>query len=206
MKFLLVDFNNNKFDIGSKLYPVRYKKHVKVFTYNNTKKIQDSRAYKAIDSLQFNPGFCYTNADMLCKKLKENGVCNPEFYAGWYIVGDKSTHHAWVVIDGNLIDVNIRQSMYDILKTVDYKNPQWRQGAAMRIKAAEKRIKLSQDCICGKVFKGMCYAGTRDKPELAKTRFNILMKRFPKHPSYAHKGANPTGLSEFQKEWYKDGL
>lgn len=192
----------NNYDIGSSLYPVKDRKNVQVFYESNTTPFKHEGLEKWIDTHDFKAGFCYTNAELLRQAGQELNL-PIEFYAGWVFIADHvPVHHAWAVIDGNVIDTNFRKSTIEVLKTVDYQNPLWREGAAMRIKAREKRIPLSKDCIMGKVFENILFAGTKDTCELSKMRYNTMIDKFPNHPSYQHKPSQHD-MTPLQKELYK---
>jgi len=194
--------NNKNYDIGSKYYPVKNKSDIKFFTCQNTEKNENTELSDFVNSLNITPGFCYTNAELICKSVIGRKL-SIEFYAGWIFVGDKEPlHHAWVVCDGNVIDVNVRNSSVEVLKTIDYSNSNWRSIAVEKIKAAEKRFKLSDDCVMGKVFDFLVYVGTRDKIDLAKIRYNTLINNFPDHLSYRDRNSQHS-MTEFQKEIFR---
>jgi hypothetical protein len=199
---MIVNVLDKSYDMGSKLYPINSKNEIRYFKHDNTFDIVNEGLSRFIDSNTFNPGFCYTNAGILCSAGSAINI-KIEFFAGWVFIGENPpVHHSWAVLDGNVIDVGFRKSVAEVLHTVDYCNPQWREGAAMRIKAREKRIPLSKDCIMGKVFDYLLFVGTKDTPELAKRRYNIMIDRFPNHPSYV--GRNDThSMTALQKELYK---
>jgi len=199
---MYINVCNKDYNIGIKLYPVCSKNVVKIFHSDNTTDINNDKLNEFINNNnKFNLGFCYTNTGLLYDAGNVLNL-NIEYYAGWlFIKNHPPIHHAWAVLNGNVIDVSFRKSMFEILKTVDYSNPLWREGAAMRIKAKEKRILLSDDCVNGKVFDCLVFAGTKDTLELAKQRYNKLIERIPNHPSYAGRN-NAHGMTEFQKQYY----
>lgn len=191
------------YDIGNKLYPVKNRKNIRVFFHDNTIEIDNKGLCKWIDTHTFNPGFCYTNADLIVKGGEAVNL-DVQYYAGWVFIGDHvPIHHAWAVIGDSVIDVNFRKSVIELLKTVDYSNLNWREGTAMRIKAREKRISLSADCIMGKVFPGIIYVGSQDECNLARNRYNTMIDRFPDHPSYKNRN-DQHDMTELQREIYKN--
>lgn len=199
---MLIEVYDKKYEIGSSLYPVKDKKNIKIFTYENTDYIGNESISKFIDSQKFKSGFCYSNTDIIVKHFRELFI-PVIFYSGWVFVGEHvPLHHAWAVYQNNVVDVSFRMSTIKVLNEVDYTNPNWREGAAMRIKAREKRIPLSQDCIMGKVFPNIAFVGSIDQFQLAKNRYNQMLKKFPNHPSYQNKDLKH-GMTPFQREYNK---
>lgn len=194
---------NSKYQIGSKLFPVERKSKTKLFATENTEELNYPTLRKALNLEQYEEGRCYLNAEkvfMLGKLLK----IPIEYYAGWVFVGSGQPpmHHAWNVLEGNVIDTSMNILDYDVLKGVDPKNPDWRKEVAPLL-VENKKKPASQTAVFGQVWPWLLYVGCPSTGEHARKMFRDLRIDFPKHPSYSHRGFDMYGKSEIQKEMEK---
>jgi hypothetical protein len=197
-------FNNCKYQIGSKLFPVNQISKAQVFYKDNTEIIDNIILSEKIDKLcDFETGRCYTNTEQIVQVGKMLKL-NIEFYAGWIFLNNHPIHHGWAVLNGNVIDVGLCIKELEIMSQVNMLNEGWRKEIAPKlVKLKNMKIPAHEKYIFGKVPKSIVYVGCPDTRENAIKTFQQLIQRYPNHPSYQHKGQNAFGRSLLQKEMLK---
>lgn len=102
----------NSVVIPTSLYPL-HNNDFDIFTNKSCTEITDKKVLKIFDSVEYQVGRCYTMADELKEKLVKAGY-DAKIYTGWMFAGcaDTPMHHAWVVLDGNVLDI---QDHYSVL-------------------------------------------------------------------------------------------
>ena len=179
--------------IGSKLYPVTAKDKASGFANGVTEGFHHLGIAEMINksNWEFKSGYCYTNAEVLCKVFNEMGI-DAKYYSGWVFTGlSMPIHHAWVVVDGNVYDISIHMtSQYLMMEQAN-------QGLDLRSKEAVRAVKESmsktkpiQDhFVWGKVPDHMFYVGNEDTPESARKNYAKAINAsgdVSNHPSYNH--------------------
>lgn len=193
------------YKIGSDLFPVARKDAMRKFHKGNTRSLEYPELSAALESQEFKAGMCYTNANVVQVIAQKLGI-PVQFYAGWLLIGQEQMpiHHAWCVIDGNVIDTSMDVRDMIAFKKVDYTKPNWREQALELMKQeAQTHVPVNQRSIWGKVDDPLYYVGSPDSPQNARIIFNTLLDRYPKHPSY-HKLINEKGQSKLQEMMEKE--
>lgn len=189
---LYFTMENNKYKIPSKLYPLSRKTKISIFSDRNTENFLDMSAIcEELDNLYFNAGLCYTNTDKVCRTLT-NKVEYIQFYSGWVFAGaNPPKHHAWAVVQiGGQIGI-IDSYKYNLLQKIifDYgehiHQNDWKEKIAQKIVEYDKQMKNHEKIIIGKCPSHFLYVGTPDTLKNARRVYNLLVKKFDKHPSYA---------------------
>lgn len=178
----------------------------KVFTYENTKVLEDKDVIDIIDSCKWKVGHCYGCHDELYKRLKEKGI-DASYYVGWVFRGKTPIHHAWVVVNQEyLIDLsddewlfvtnlnsdesNTRKQILEQFKKSDLSEltiDEWREVRLSFVLKTQK-MKNSERCmplgyICSEQI---LYVGCESTADLGRLEYNRLMQKFPNHESYTN--------------------
>jgi hypothetical protein len=202
------ELNGEVQTIGSKLFPVSNNSAIKLFYSDNTEPFSHDEFSKIIDFNKFEVGHCYTNSEMIRQISVKVGL-SVEYYAGWFFMQQPTPiHHAWCIIDGkHLIDMGFSDRDVRFRKKV-MNDPLARERYAEYIAHRKATIRPSKDCIMGKIPEGVLYVGSLDEIESARSLFRDTIKKYPKHPSYIHRGMNPLGASPMQSmiKQIQDGL
>jgi len=186
--------------IGSKMFPVASKSKTKVFMDKNTIELEHTELADSLNQEVFSLGRCYKNADIVCAKARELGLY-AEYYSGWLFASSTlPIHHAWVVIEGNVVDTSISLSQMRALRSMNTTGENWRKKVAPKLQSMMKdKQQIKNDGVWGKIPEFLLYVGCPDTSSDAKSRFRHLLQKFPDHPSYAHK-SDPLAMSDLQKE------
>lgn len=201
----MLDDEKMKFK-STDLFPIANTDKCQFFTIELCMPYENQQFAKMLNENRkfFRSGWCYTTAENVVAMGKELGL-DIEFYSGWVRHGTW-LHHAWAVVDKiHLIDLTISKRETILLKTVNTEEPQWRERVApILIEYGENPLPVEMDCVFGQPLDSMFYFGSPDTPINARRIFNRLMKKIPRHPSYARKGkGNEVGASELQKLLWK---
>ena len=205
-KELFFKMDKSTYKIPSKMYPLSSKSGISIFLDENSKLIEDERVHKAVNLQKFKMGHCYSNTLSLIEYLSSLGV-EAKPFAGWIFLGNNyPVHHAWVVLDGNVIDGSVRKNEVDFLNDLAKQNLSQEELRAKYkdylIREMNSKVPNSERIVLGDIPKGIVYVGSEDKPEEAKNRFRKTMDMFPIHPSYTG-GMNGRGASKMQEEVIK---
>lgn len=102
--------------LGSIIMPTNYyplhNDDIHVFFDDNVTLITDEKVLSLIDTVKYEVGHCYHNAETICKILTENGY-DAKMYCGWMFPTASANqailpiHHAWVILnDTAVIDIS----------------------------------------------------------------------------------------------------
>ena len=207
---MLFTVQGQKHKFGSKLFPVASKNRIAIFNNENTVELDRNNPLiielaRQMDHFNYPMGYCYSNSYIIYKLAQDIGI-EAAYYSGWLMYPElMPIHHAWVVINGNsVIDVGINIEEFNAMQRADRSNSFWKEKVAREIADIRKKeYAPSTYCVFGKVNTWNILVGSPDEPENAKRIFRDLTKKYPNHPSYAHKGQNMLGASELQKMIYK---
>jgi hypothetical protein len=194
--------------IPSKLYPLNNKKTITLFSAFNTEEIENEPVVQEVfNSLDFPPGFCYSNTEKLYQALKEKGIDEIETYVGWVTAGFLPIHHCWLVYKGqHVLDGGIGKTEIKMKQIIQEKNIT--DMDALReiysnLVLEESRKPNSETKTFGQVLPHYLYVGTKCTPQEGRDIFNHLINSFPNHPSYLGEGQNPHGASKTQQMIYQ---
>lgn len=187
--------------IGGRMFPVKDRASLQLFDNENTSPIQLSEKFIAFfNMLDFKIGHAYSNTQSIYDLAKENKI-DIGYYSGWLFIGESlPIHHAWCVVNQvGIIDPSVTRSELDLMKKINYHNLNWRDKLAKDIvDLRRKRLRMSEDCVFGKVPEEVVYVGCEDDIENARKIFRDLIYAYPNHICYRSK-MNPIGESDIQK-------
>lgn len=192
-------------NIPSSMYPLSGE--MEIFSQYNTENLDDLRIEEIFNSVHYQIGKCYTNAENLYNALSENQVDGVECYEGWLLIGQNELpiHHAFVVIkkDGKnyVLDyaADMKADEADRLQAEYGKLPddELRKVMLKTMKEKEK-LPYSKKATFGKVDRMYLYVACECSPDRARENFQKLMKMYPDHPSYVGVDKR-TGASKMQE-------
>ena len=170
--------------------------HYEIFDYTNTHEIgtaeNEDEILNIFNSVKFEVGMCYFNADRLTQALCKAGY-DAQTYVGW-LFAPQITHHAWTVLrQGETISVlDLADNVCALIEldAADVNLPIQQQREAMA-KAMKILMKRSNSDRCYPVgipaplylYVGSPCTGTDGLNEYIK-----LMNQFPNHPAYPAQG------------------
>lgn len=195
----------SKYYLGTKMFPFNSRR-VKIFNNEVTNDISlPSDFYSLVDGMEWESGFCYSNAAKVQRVLHHLGILEAEFYAGWVsILGNLPLHHAWVVLGDSVIDMSIDMREMAFLKTVvPEEGVDWRAKVLPDLKKIRLSKRPSVSCVIGKLPEGYVYVGCRDTIDGARKKFNEIKKTIPNHPCYTHREFN-NGPSKLQEMLWEE--
>lgn len=192
-------------NIPSTMYPLSG--DVEVFSEYNTDSIDNAEIEKIFNSISYQVGRCYSNANNLYNALVENQVEGGTCYEGWLLIGHNELpiHHAFVVIkqDGKnyLLDyaADMKSDETDRLQAKYGKLPDNELRKVMlKIMKEKEKLPHSKRATFGKVDRMYLYVATKCNPDNARINFQKLMQMYPAHPSYVGVDKK-TGASKLQE-------
>lgn len=221
MTFVASD--NQKYAIGSKLFPVANKKKISFWCEANTQEIEKhvGLAY-AIDNVQghvFKTGKCFRNAKVMCELGQIVGL-DIKFYAGW-LFGNHPVpvFHAWNVLNDNIIidssihtttlnQQNRLRQMENESKLEGLSQDEVREIYIKIIEEEKKKSngKMSEEILYGKVPQNYIYFGAEDTHSASQERFRKAYESVKLHPAYHHRRDKKTGESIIQQRLKERGL
>lgn len=192
--------------IPSRQYPLSG--DPEVFYYKNTREITEDLALRVFDSVQFRPGFCFSSAEELVRKLRAAGY-DAQYYVGWMFLNqyEYPTHHAWAVLNGDiLLDATdftdlMREKAGELIGT----------DAEIRSAFNEKVLKTAAEMKNsarikhpGMVPPGLMYCGAPDTKAHGIEINNRLREMFPNHKAFNK--TNESGMTITQQRFYGGAL
>lgn len=176
---------------------------MEVFHCKNTRKIEDSRVFEIMDSVTYQTGFCYTNSKAITEGLRKAGY-DAKTYVGWLFCNSSEypIHHAWTVLDGNVIDLSdmfwvadANRDKFDAATTKE-------EGEILYIQFAKwlESHPNHKRGIPGWPYPSLLYVGCPCSAEQGKMIYNRLVDTCPGHPCHSKAGAdNMTNMQRKMK-------
>lgn len=195
--------------VPSVMYPLNGA--CEVFTYRNTKRVDDEAVLACFDSVRYKIGRCYDNAERLAQALKEAGF-DAVPYVGWAFVADGETpvHHCWVVLNGEAVldlgddytamlsDENAKY--FEVVQSIEEK-----RELIASFQLAARKVKNRQRCYpVGTPTPFLYYVGSPCDPEEGRRIYCRLMQSFPGHECERNCDAN--GMNATQRILAQRGL
>ena len=191
-------------------YPTNSNK-IRVFHEFNTSELFDQAIIDLFDSLTFDFGHCYSNADKLYNELKKAGY-NAKIYAGWLIRQlDTPVHHCWVVYDDRYV-LDPSNTLCSLYRYIEERCPdmnslteQEQREVFCNYIEESKHMKNSEKCGYIGAAVTHVYVGCEvSNTEQAKELYNDLMKKYPDHEIESNGDA--AGRNQTQLMLEKRGL
>lgn len=191
------------------MYPLNGK--CEVFTYRNTKRVEDEAILSCFDSVQYKIGRCYSNAERLVEALKNAGI-DAVPYVGWLFVanGETPIHHCWVVVNGNSIldlgdDYTVMLSGENAKHFENVQSIEEKRELIACFQLAARNVKNRQRCYpVGTPTPFLYYVGSPCGPDEGRGIYRRLLQAFPGHECERNCDAN--GLNATQKVFAQHGL
>ncbi|MFF2531405.1 hypothetical protein ACFVS2_21095 [Brevibacillus sp. NPDC058079] len=189
--------------IPSDLYPLRNKPTMKLFSYMNTKRIENEPwAEKAFNDNDYKMGYCYTNTEKMHKSFIEQGLTDVKTYVGWILIDGIPLHHAWLVYkDIHVLDPAI-SLIHEIIREKKYEDVhKMREDIVKYHREFQDKPNAFYQTF-GQVAPFVLYIGTVCTPDKGRAIYNEMIDQFPNHPSYRAEGMNQNGMSKVQEMFY----
>lgn len=190
--------------IPTAYYPLN--SNYEVFTYKNTKPMNDDGILKIFDSVKYQLGHCYTNTGELVRKLNESGY-DAKSYAGWLFTdaGDLPVHHCWCVIekDGEKSVLDLSDDFTAMLSGENGENfkdcdaNETRELIASFHEAAASVPNSLRCSPVGTPTPFLLYIGCECPAEDARKLYGNLMRQYPDHECESN--CDSTGLNATQR-------
>lgn len=182
-----------------------------VFSYKNTKPVEDAEVLRIFDDVNYSRGCCYTNTKKLVEKLKAAGY-NAKSYCGWLFTANEEipVHHCWCVLDGKSIldladDFTLMLSGKNGENFNKARDKQEVRELIVSFELAAKRIKNSVRCqTVGTPTPFLLYVGTECEADKARDVYNDLVRKYPDHE--CQRNCDQDGLNATQRIMKKQGL
>ena len=192
-------------NIPSSMYPLVGE--VEIFSMYNTDILDDVKIEKIFNTIPYQIGRCYSNANNLYNALLDNDIDGAYCYEGWLFIGQNELpiHHAFVVIKQGekkyLLDyaADMKADEVDRLQEEYEKLPEDELRKVMLREIREKeKLPHSKRATFGKVDGMYLYVACKCNPDNARINFQNLMQMYPEHPSYVGVDKK-TGASKLQE-------
>ena len=190
------------------MYPLNGK--CEVFTFRNTKKVEDEAVLACFDSVQYKIGRCYDNVERMTKALKDAGY-NAVSYVGWLFTSNNQfpIHHCWTVLDGHSVidlcddfSVMLGGKNGELFKNA--KGPVLR-GLIASFTSAARKEKNSARCFpVGTPTPFLYYVGSPCEPEKGREMYCRLVSDFPGHE--CERNCDASGMNAMQRVLAQYGL
>lgn len=190
-------------EIPSSHYPLFIKKNIQLFSFMDTKRIEDIRAEKAYNDVHCKLGFCYSNTEELVKSFTRYGLTDVVPYSGWLLLDGDVIHHAWLVYKGRyVVDPSVTR-VDEIVRERKYMTPDLMRQDIVKLTKEYEQYPNTFHRTFGQVAPFVLYIGSPTVPQKGRVIYNELMDKYPQHPAYTHGGMNQNGLSKTQAMYYK---
>lgn len=191
------------------MYPLNGKHEV--FTYRNTKRVEDETILSCFDGVEYKIGRCYDNAKRLVESLRSAGI-DAIPYVGWAFVGAGETpvHHCWVVVNGSSVldlsdDYSVMLGGENGKHFKDDQSIEDRRELIAAFQLAARKVKNRQRCCpVGTPTPFMYYVGSPCDPDEGRKIYQRLIRTFPNHE--CQRNCDPNGLNATQKVFAQHGL
>lgn len=197
--------DEEKVVIPSRLFPLERKSY-QLINDENTRPVEEQKITDIFDSIKYEVGKCYSNAEKLTEALRKEGYPAIQ-YVGWLFSGEGTypVHHSFVLLYDHVLDLSIEfleRDIYD-LRYATLKHNLSADGGRRYIvqKYLEKQqVKNHQKCKFGKCDKYYMYVAAEGSREEGIARNELLRKEYPSHPAFRDVH---NGMTETQRLLYK---
>lgn len=181
-----------------------------VFSFRNTRPIEDEAVLEIVDSIKYRIGFCYQNTEAIVSALRKAGY-DARPYVGWIFTGscEYPVHHCWTVLGNSVIDLGddftVMLSGENGERFKDCSPEEIRELTASFLTEAMTKPNRIRCYPVGMPTPFLYYVGSECEPEKGRRIYNELMAKYPNHES--QRNVNPsTGLNKQQTLYVQRGL
>lgn len=181
-----------------------------VFTYKNTKVVNDEKVLAVFDGVKYRIGCCYGNTQEVVSRLRELGY-DAKPYVGWLFTGvtEFPIHHCWCVLDGDKI-LDLADDFTVMLSGVNGEHFKDKRGDELRELAAAFQMaasKVPNRVRCqpvGQATPFLLYVGCECEPENGRLIYRNLLQRYPHHE--CERNCDASGMNATQRVMRDMGL
>lgn len=155
---------------------------LKTFSSDSCRAVEDGEMLKIFDSVTFQIGRCYLNAENLTQALLTAGY-EAKQYVGWLFLGMQyPVHHSWVVVGNSVLDLSEDYTNCILLNPKAVRGCSWRD-IVVDFHIENKDTPKSVRCgVVGIPTNGLLYVGTECGRSDGIGMYSFLCDNFPEHP------------------------